>query len=131
MALPTIPLRCYHPRRNPEYCGLKLLPLSVCDSRLLLLFELLAAFETSQQQSDTNLQFPGRLQEYQVIGRHLPTEANPTPKLYRMRIFAPNEVVAKSRFWYFLMKLKKVKKANGEIVSLNKVRFMPLVVYGL
>jgi hypothetical protein len=63
----------------------------------------------------------GRLQEYQVIGRHLPTEANPTPKLYRMRIFAPNEVVAKSRFWYFLMKLRKVKKANGEIVSLNKV----------
>ncbi len=39
-----------------------------------------------------------------------------------MRIFAPNEVVAKSRFWYFLMKLRKVKKANGEIVSLNKVR---------
>lgn len=64
---------------------------------------------------------PGRLTEYQVIGRHLPTEANPTPKLYRMRIFAPNAVVAKSRFWYFLMKLRKVKKANGEIVSLNVV----------
>ncbi|RYP69816.1 hypothetical protein DL769_005168 [Monosporascus sp. CRB-8-3] len=63
----------------------------------------------------------GRLQEYQIIGRHLPTESNPTPKLYRMRIFAPNEVVAKSRFWYFLMKLKKVKKANGEIVSVNKI----------
>ncbi|CRG90333.1 60S ribosomal protein L20-A [Talaromyces islandicus] len=61
----------------------------------------------------------GRLNEYQVIGRHLPSEANPTPKLYRMRIFAPNTVVAKSRFWYFLTKLKKVKKANGEIVSLN------------
>ena len=64
----------------------------------------------------------GRLQEYQVIGRHLPTEANPTPKLYRMRIFAPNDVVAKSRFWYFLARLRKVKKANGEIVSLNVVR---------
>ena len=63
----------------------------------------------------------GRLNEYQVIGRHLPTETQPTPKLYRMRIFAPNTVVAKSRFWYFLMKLRKVKKANGEIVSLNVV----------
>jgi Ribosomal proteins 50S-L18Ae/60S-L20/60S-L18A len=42
------------------------------------------------------------LQEYQVLGRHLPTANDPTPKLYRMRIFAPNEVVAKSRFWYFL-----------------------------
>lgn len=62
------------------------------------------------------------LVEYQVIGRHLPSDANPTPKLYRMRIFAPNDVVAKSRFWYFLAKLRKIKKANGEIVSLNKVR---------
>ncbi|RMZ87083.1 hypothetical protein DV736_g5693, partial [Chaetothyriales sp. CBS 134916] len=63
----------------------------------------------------------GRLNEYQVIGRHLPTETNPTPKLYRMRIFAPNTVVAKSRFWYFLAKLRKVKKTNGEIVSLNLI----------
>ncbi|EKD12094.1 60S ribosomal protein L20 [Drepanopeziza brunnea f. sp. 'multigermtubi' MB_m1] len=62
-----------------------------------------------------------RLTEYQVIGRHLPTDANPAPKLYRMRIFATNSVVAKSRFWYFLMKLRKVKKANGEIVSLNVI----------
>src|SRR3984957_9081024 len=66
-------------------------------------------------------QTTGRLTEYQVIGRHLPTETNPTPKLYRMRIFAPNTVVAKSRFWYFLMKLRKVKKSNGEIVSLNVI----------
>ncbi len=63
----------------------------------------------------------GRLNEYQVIGRHLPTETQPTPKLYRMRIFAPNTVVAKSRFWYFLMKLRKVKKANGEIITINLV----------
>ena len=42
------------------------------------------------------------LQEYQVVGRHLPTDSDPNPKIYRMRIFAPNEVVAKSRFWYFL-----------------------------
>jgi hypothetical protein len=38
-----------------------------------------------------------------------------------MRIFAPNDVVAKSRFWYFLGKLRKIKKANGEIISLNQV----------
>jgi large subunit ribosomal protein L18Ae len=42
------------------------------------------------------------LTEYQVVGRHLPTESEPNPKIYRMRIFALNEVVAKSRFWYFL-----------------------------
>jgi len=59
--------------------------------------------------------------EYQVLGRHLPTASEPNPKLYRMRIFAPNEVVAKSRFWYFLRKMKKVKKATGEIVAVNQV----------
>lgn len=68
----------------------------------------------------------GRLTEYQVIGRHLPNEANPTPKLYRMRIFAPNTVVAKSRFWYFMAQLRKLKKANGEIVSLNVVCRTPI-----
>jgi hypothetical protein len=61
------------------------------------------------------------LTEYQVVGRHLPTENEPNPKIYRMRIFAPNDVVAKSRFWYFLRKLKKVKKANGEIIGVNVV----------
>ncbi|KAF8067924.1 ribosomal L18ae/LX protein domain-containing protein [Lyophyllum atratum] len=61
------------------------------------------------------------LVEYQVVGRHLPTEAEPNPKIYRMRIFAPNEVVAKSRFWYFLRQLKKVKKANGEIIGVNVI----------
>ncbi|CAD6590006.1 MAG: 60S ribosomal protein L20, partial [Tremellales sp. Tagirdzhanova-0007] len=61
----------------------------------------------------------GRFTEYSVVGRKLPTEAEATPKLYRMRIFAPNDVVAKSRYWYYLRQLKKVKKANGEIVALN------------
>lgn len=63
----------------------------------------------------------GRLNEYQVIGRRLPSEIEPEPKLYRMRIFAPNTVVAKSRFWYFLTSLRRIKKANGEIVSVNQI----------
>lgn len=33
-----------------------------------------------------------------------------------MRIFAPNHIVAKSRFWYFVSQLRKMKKASGEIV---------------
>ncbi|SCV73032.1 BQ2448_6957 [Microbotryum intermedium] len=71
----------------------------------------------------------GRFQEYQVIGRKLPSEKEPQPKLYRMRIFAPNDVVAKSRFWYFLRKLRKVKKATGEVVAVNVIsEKKPLVV---
>lgn len=38
-----------------------------------------------------------------------------------MTIFAPNTTVAKSRFWYFLRGLRKVKKATGEIVSIKAV----------
>jgi large subunit ribosomal protein L18Ae len=51
----------------------------------------------------------------------LPSATEPQPKLYRMRLFAPNEQVAKSRFWYFLKKLRRVKKANGEIVGVSEV----------
>ena len=61
------------------------------------------------------------MHEYQVIGRKLPSTKDNIPRLYRMRLFAPNEVVAKSRFWYYLKKLQKVKKAAGEIVSINEV----------
>eukprot|EP00960_Hanusia_phi_P076870 768624-Hanusia_phi.AAC.9 len=39
-----------------------------------------------------------------------------------MNIFAPNKVVAKSRFWYYMSLLKRVKKANGEILQINEVR---------
>ena len=59
--------------------------------------------------------------EYSVVGRKQPTEKEPTPRLFRMRIFAKNEVVAKSRFWYFLKQVNKVKKASGEIVSINEI----------
>ncbi|WFC97235.1 60S ribosomal protein L20B [Malassezia brasiliensis] len=63
----------------------------------------------------------GRYSEFMVIGRHLPTEREPNPTLYRMRLFAPNETVAKSRFWYFVRRLRKMKKATGEIVTVNKI----------
>ncbi|KAL1764249.1 60S ribosomal protein L18a, partial [Sigmodon hispidus] len=58
----------------------------------------------------------GTLWEYKVVGRCLPTPKCHTPALYRIRIFAPNHVVAKSRFWYFVSQLKKMKKSSGEIV---------------
>merc|ERR1712223_115043 len=64
----------------------------------------------------------GEFKEFMIVGRHLPTEANPEPELYKMRIFAPDHVVAKSRYWYFVSNLKKVKKANGEIVSVEQIR---------
>lgn len=62
-----------------------------------------------------------QLKEYEVIGRKLPTEKEPTTPLYKMRIFAPDNIVAKSRFWYFLRQLKKFKKTTGEIVAVKQV----------
>lgn len=56
-----------------------------------------------------------------MIGRKLPTEKLKTTPLYKMRIFAPDVIVAKSRFWYFLRQLRKFKKTTGEIVSLKLV----------
>merc|ERR1712137_123997 len=58
---------------------------------------------------------------YEVVGRHKPTEKNPNPKVYRMKLFADNTVVARSRFWYYMSLMKKVKRANGEIVSVKEV----------
>lgn len=68
-----------------------------------------------------------QLKEYKVIGRKLPSEKEPNPPLYRMRIFAPDHIVAKSRFWYFLRQLRKFKKATGEIVSIQQVRLFDKV----
>ena len=37
--------------------------------------------------------------QYQVVGRHLPTEHNENPELYRMKLWASDTVAAKSKFW--------------------------------
>eukprot|EP00158_Paraphelidium_tribonemae_P000072 Partr_v1_DN14916_c0_g1_i1_m42898 putative 60s ribosomal protein len=61
------------------------------------------------------------LLEYQVVGRHLPTATQPNPKVFRMRLFAPNPVVAKSRFWYFISRVHKMKRASGEILGCHQI----------
>mmetsp|Transcript_20103 Transcript_20103/g.17803 ORF Transcript_20103/g.17803 Transcript_20103/m.17803 type:complete len:176 (-) Transcript_20103:3-530(-) len=63
----------------------------------------------------------GVLHQYQVVGRRSPSKTIPHPAIFRMKLFAPNEVVAKSRFWYFLTRLRNLKKANGEIMSVNEI----------
>merc|ERR1712183_931766 len=49
------------------------------------------------------------------------TEESPMCKVYRMNLFAKNKVVARSRFWYFMGRLCRVKKANGQIISVNQM----------
>ena len=38
-----------------------------------------------------------------------------------MRIFADDPVRAKSKFWYFMKKLDKVKKASGDILACHEI----------
>jgi uncharacterized membrane protein len=38
-----------------------------------------------------------------------------------MKLFARNEVNAKSRFWYFMHQMRKMKKTTGEILDVNEV----------
>ncbi|XP_059490757.1 large ribosomal subunit protein eL20 [Neocloeon triangulifer] len=63
----------------------------------------------------------GQLKEFEVIGRKLPTGKEVTTPLYKMRIFAPDGIVAKSRFWYFLRQLRKFKSSTGEIVNIKEI----------
>ncbi|GLJ37216.1 hypothetical protein SUGI_0754750 [Cryptomeria japonica] len=62
-----------------------------------------------------------RFHQYQVVGRALPTSVDENPKIYRMKLWATNDVRAKSKFWYFLRKLKKVKKSNGQMLAINEI----------
>lgn len=59
---------------------------------------------------------------YQVVGRKAPTKTDENPPAYRMKLFARNEVMAKSRFWYFMHQMRKMKKTTGEILDVNEVR---------
>ena len=63
-----------------------------------------------------------RIRQYQVIGRKTPTDKDPEPQVFRMKLFASNPVSAKSRFWYFMHQYQKMKKTTGEILSVNEVR---------
>jgi len=69
--------------------------------------------------TDPSLQ--ARMHQYQILGRAAPTPKNPTPKIYRMRLFAKNQVLAKSRFWYFMKRINKAKKSGGELLGINEL----------
>merc|ERR1711976_791957 len=71
---------------------------------------------------------PTPMKQFEVVGHRTggrvgasATVDNGVERTYRMHIFAPNETVAKSRFWYFLSQFKKLKKANGEILSCKQI----------
>jgi large subunit ribosomal protein L18Ae len=62
-----------------------------------------------------------QVKQYFVVGRGLPSEKDPNPTLYRMRVFGRNSVLAKSKFWYHMKRQHKVRKIQGEVVSVNEI----------
>ena len=60
------------------------------------------------------------IRQFEVVGRKK-VEKGDNSRLFRMKIFATNSVVARSRFWYYLSLLKKIKRANGEIISVREI----------
>ena len=62
-----------------------------------------------------------KVRQFYVVGRALPTEKNPHPELFRMRVFARDQVLARSKFWYHMKRQHKVRKIQGEIVSTSEI----------
>jgi large subunit ribosomal protein L18Ae len=69
----------------------------------------------------THLLLQYNYRQFQVVGRHLPTERDPSPQIFRMKLWARDDVKARSKFWYFLRKLRRVKKANGQVLAVNEI----------
>ena len=59
--------------------------------------------------------------QYQVVGRHSPTEKEPEPTVYRMKVWATDAPSARSKFWYYMSKFCRVKRANGQIIGCNEI----------
>lgn len=76
----------------------------------------------------------GKMRQYQVVGRKAATDENINPEAYRMIIFAPNPVIAKSKFWYYMHQFRKMKKTTGEIldcIELNEKNSNIIKNYGI
>lgn len=68
------------------------------------------------------------IHQYLVVGRNVPTQKEANPRIYKMRIFANDVVHAKSKFWYFLKRLNKIKRSVGEVLSVNEVRSIIFII---
>eukprot|EP00953_Heterococcus_sp_UTEX-ZZ885_P034693 17942-Heterococcus_DN1.PRE.3 len=79
-------------------------------SHLWLVNPLLLRFVTSQMP---------HMRQYQVVGRKAPTEADPNPPAYRMKVFSATKVGAISSFWYLIHQMRKMKKTTVQEVTVS------------
>lgn len=66
------------------------------------------------------------VKHYLIIGRMKQNEKTEKfkhrNKIFKMRIFAKSAIHAKSKFWYYLRKMNKVKKSNGEVLAVHEIQ---------
>jgi large subunit ribosomal protein L18Ae len=63
-----------------------------------------------------------KVKQYILVGRAKPVAGQKEePKVYRMRVFAPNTVIAKSKFWTLMRKQKKIKHTGGELIAIHEI----------
>eukprot|EP01016_Furgasonia_blochmanni_P031962 TRINITY_DN32_c0_g1_i3.p1 TRINITY_DN32_c0_g1~~TRINITY_DN32_c0_g1_i3.p1 ORF type:complete len:219 (-),score=88.59 TRINITY_DN32_c0_g1_i3:333-989(-) len=61
------------------------------------------------------------IHQYLVTGRRIPKSESETPEVYAVRVFARDEIIAKSIFWGIMRRQNKLKKANGEVIAVNEI----------
>jgi large subunit ribosomal protein L18Ae len=61
------------------------------------------------------------LRQYWVVGRKTPSEKDAEPTCYRIRVFARDPVLARSRFWYQMKRQNKVRRTQGEIINVSEI----------
>jgi large subunit ribosomal protein L18Ae len=61
------------------------------------------------------------IRHFLIVGRKKQVGDTPDATVYKMRIFAKDEVHAKSKFWYYLRKMNKIKKSNGEVLAVSEI----------
>ena len=65
------------------------------------------------------------MKQYLIMGRVKPNKEVPEPTVFRMRVFAQNEVIARSRFWNLLREQKKIKRTHAELLATQEIREAP------
>lgn len=61
------------------------------------------------------------IKEFCVYGSKLPSVKEPSPQVFVSTIFAPNTVVAESRYFKLLNKQYKIKATKGAIIKIEEV----------
>lgn len=62
-----------------------------------------------------------RIKQFELVGRAAPTEKVPYPKVYKLKVFAKNSVLAKSKYWYFMKRLNCAKRSGGQILRITEI----------